>query len=60
MNSLVTDAQKAGERVGLTFDRISIEGGVPLNGRIEVSAPGWNPSNTTCANGCHGTERWDD
>lgn len=36
MNSLVTDAQKAGERVGLTFDRITIEGGVPLRGRIEV------------------------
>jgi predicted CxxxxCH...CXXCH cytochrome family protein len=31
-----------------------------LNGRIEVSAPGWSPSNTTCANACHGTERWDD
>ncbi|MFL6176965.1 MAG: UDP-N-acetylglucosamine 1-carboxyvinyltransferase, partial [Ornithinibacter sp.] len=36
MNSLVTDAQKAGERVGLTFDRITVEGGVPLRGRIEV------------------------
>jgi len=36
VNSLVTDAQKAGERVGLTFDRITIEGGVPLRGRIEV------------------------
>ncbi|WP_210480800.1 UDP-N-acetylglucosamine 1-carboxyvinyltransferase [Naasia sp. SYSU D00948] len=36
MNSLVTDAQKAGERVGLTFDRIAIDGGIPLRGRIEV------------------------
>ena len=36
MNTLVNDAQKAGELVGLTFDRITIEGGVPLRGRIEV------------------------
>jgi len=36
VNTLVSDAQKAGEHVGLTFDRITIDGGVPLNGRIEV------------------------
>ena len=30
-----------------------------LNGRVEVSAPGWNPSTRTCANSCHGTERWE-
>ncbi|THG31784.1 UDP-N-acetylglucosamine 1-carboxyvinyltransferase [Naasia lichenicola] len=36
MNSLLKDAQKAGEHVGLTFDRIAIDGGVPLKGRIEV------------------------
>ncbi len=36
MNSLVSDAQKAGERVGLTSDTIVIRGGKPLMGRIEV------------------------
>ena len=36
MNSLVTDAQKAGKRVGLTSDQIVIRGGKPLEGRIEV------------------------
>src|SRR6201991_672014 len=34
--SLLTDAQKAGERVGLTSDKIVIDGGKPLRGRIEV------------------------
>jgi UDP-N-acetylglucosamine 1-carboxyvinyltransferase len=33
---LAKDAQKAGERVGLAFDKIVIDGGVPLRGRIEV------------------------
>jgi UDP-N-acetylglucosamine 1-carboxyvinyltransferase len=33
---LAKDAQKAGERVGLAFDSIVIDGGVPLRGRIEV------------------------
>ncbi len=33
---LAKDAQKAGERVGLTADKIVIHGGVPLRGRIEV------------------------
>jgi UDP-N-acetylglucosamine 1-carboxyvinyltransferase len=36
MNSLVTDAQKAGERVGLQSDKLVIRGGKPLTGRIEV------------------------
>lgn len=36
MNSLLKDAQKAGERVGLKSDRIVIHGGKPLRGRIEV------------------------
>jgi UDP-N-acetylglucosamine 1-carboxyvinyltransferase len=36
VNSLVKDAQKAAESVGLSFDRITVEGGVPLRGRIEV------------------------
>jgi UDP-N-acetylglucosamine 1-carboxyvinyltransferase len=36
MSSLVTDAQKAGERVGLKSDKIVIRGGKPLNGRIRV------------------------
>src|SRR5215216_2419900 len=36
MNSLVSDAQKAGKRVGLTSDEIVIRGGKPLRGRIEV------------------------
>ena len=36
MNSLVTDAHKAGKRVGLTSDQIVIRGGKPLEGRIEV------------------------
>src|SRR6195952_1094046 len=34
--SLITDAQKAGERVGLKSDKIVINGGKPLRGRIEV------------------------
>jgi UDP-N-acetylglucosamine 1-carboxyvinyltransferase len=33
---LAKDAQKSGERVGLAFDSIVIDGGVPLRGRIEV------------------------
>ncbi|GAB3036306.1 UDP-N-acetylglucosamine 1-carboxyvinyltransferase [Parafrigoribacterium mesophilum] len=41
MNSLTTDAQqkdaqKAGERVGLKSDKIVINGGTPLRGRIDV------------------------
>jgi len=36
VNSLLKDAQKAGERVGLKSDRIVIHGGKPLRGRIEV------------------------
>jgi len=36
MNPLLTDAQKAGARVGLTSDSIIINGGKPLKGRIEV------------------------
>ena len=36
MNSLVKDAQKAAERVGLLSDKIVINGGKPLIGRIEV------------------------
>jgi predicted CxxxxCH...CXXCH cytochrome family protein len=27
-----------------------------LNGKVDVTAPGWN--GTSCANSCHGTERW--
>jgi UDP-N-acetylglucosamine 1-carboxyvinyltransferase len=34
--SLITDAKKAGERVGLKSDKITINGGKPLRGRIEV------------------------
>jgi len=33
---LAKDAQKAGARVGLTSDKIVIDGGKPLRGRIEV------------------------
>lgn len=33
---LARDAQKAGARVGLAFDKIVIDGGIPLRGRIEV------------------------
>jgi predicted CxxxxCH...CXXCH cytochrome family protein len=29
-----------------------------LNGVVNVTAPGWNASTTSCANSCHGTERW--
>ena len=36
MNSLLKDAQKAGERVGLKSDSIIIDGGKPLTGTIEV------------------------
>ena len=36
MNSLLQDAQAAGARVGLKGDRITINGGIPLRGRIEV------------------------
>src|SRR5690606_41372344 len=34
--NLARDAQKAGARVGLTSDRITINGGKPLVGRIDV------------------------
>ncbi|TPX05107.1 UDP-N-acetylglucosamine 1-carboxyvinyltransferase, partial [Schumannella luteola] len=34
--NLARDAQKAGARVGLGSDRITIDGGKPLVGRIEV------------------------
>ncbi|MBW4031858.1 MAG: UDP-N-acetylglucosamine 1-carboxyvinyltransferase [Acidobacteria bacterium] len=33
---LAKDAHKAGERVGMAFDKIVIDGGKPLRGRIEV------------------------
>src|SRR5487761_111112 len=33
---LAKDANKAGERVGMAFDKIVIDGGKPLRGRIEV------------------------
>jgi UDP-N-acetylglucosamine 1-carboxyvinyltransferase len=36
LNSLVKDARKAGERVGLKSDKIVINGGNPLRGRIGV------------------------
>jgi len=36
MNSLTKDAQKAAERVGLLSDKIVINGGKPLVGRIEI------------------------
>lgn len=36
MNSLLQDAHAAGASVGLQGDRITINGGIPLNGRIEV------------------------
>jgi len=36
MNSLTKDAKKAAERVGLLSDKIVINGGKPLKGRIEV------------------------
>ena len=36
MNSVVKDARKAGERVGLTATSITVRGGNPLRGRIEV------------------------
>jgi UDP-N-acetylglucosamine 1-carboxyvinyltransferase len=36
MSSLVKDAQKAAQRVGLTSDKILINGGKPLRGRIEL------------------------
>ena len=36
MNSLVKEAQKAAESVGLASDKIVINGGKPLKGRIEV------------------------
>ncbi len=36
MNSLVKDAQKAAERVGMMSDKIVIHGGKPLIGRIQV------------------------
>jgi predicted CxxxxCH...CXXCH cytochrome family protein len=31
-----------------------------MNGVVNVTAPGWNPGSKTCANSCHGTERWGD
>ncbi len=33
---LAKDAHKAGQRVGLAYDKIVIDGGIPLRGRIEV------------------------
>ncbi|HWU47978.1 MAG TPA: UDP-N-acetylglucosamine 1-carboxyvinyltransferase [Humibacter sp.] len=36
MNSLLQDAQQAGARVGMTAEKITINGGRPLNGRIEL------------------------
>ena len=36
MSSLTKDAQKAAQRVGLVSDKIVINGGKPLKGRIEV------------------------
>ncbi len=36
MNSLVKEAQKAAESVGLASDKIVINGGKPLKGRVEV------------------------
>ena len=36
MNSLTKDAQKAAKRVGLLSDKIVINGGKPLKGRIEL------------------------
>jgi UDP-N-acetylglucosamine 1-carboxyvinyltransferase len=36
LNTLVTDASKAGASVGLAGDKITIQGGRPLKGRIEV------------------------
>jgi UDP-N-acetylglucosamine 1-carboxyvinyltransferase len=36
VSSLLEDAQRAGERVGLKSDSIIINGGKPLRGRIEV------------------------
>jgi UDP-N-acetylglucosamine 1-carboxyvinyltransferase len=36
LNSLLQDAQAAGARVGLKGDRITINGGIPLRGRIEL------------------------
>ncbi|BDI21826.1 UDP-N-acetylglucosamine 1-carboxyvinyltransferase [Herbiconiux sp. L3-i23] len=33
---LVTDARKAGERVGMNIDSLTIDGGIPLTGRIQV------------------------
>ena len=36
MNSLLQDAQAAGAHVGLKGDRITINGGIPLRGRIEL------------------------
>ncbi|MDM4763713.1 UDP-N-acetylglucosamine 1-carboxyvinyltransferase [Galbitalea sp. SE-J8] len=33
---LVTDAHRAGQRVGLTFDKLVIDGGKPLRGRVDV------------------------
>ncbi|HWU60061.1 MAG TPA: UDP-N-acetylglucosamine 1-carboxyvinyltransferase [Microbacteriaceae bacterium] len=36
MNSLLQDAQAAGARVGLTAEKITINGGRPLSGRIQL------------------------
>src|SRR5947209_17428027 len=36
LSNLITDSQRAGASVGLTFDRITIEGGSPLSGEVDV------------------------
>src|SRR5579875_305553 len=36
LSNLITDAQRAGASGGLTFDRLTTEGGVPLQGEVDV------------------------
>src|ERR671927_1199929 len=36
LSNLITEGQRAGASVGLNFDRITIEGGSPLKGEVDV------------------------
>ena len=36
LSNLITDGARAGASVGLTFDRLTIQGGKPLTGEVDV------------------------
>lgn len=41
------------------YSTTTVNAALHVNGRKDLDpATGWNPSSRTCANSCHGTERW--